>query len=510
MGTLKGRSIASGYKNILQSSSEITNSDLKRVESGAGITTSMRLSTTAAEFQKIGIGTSGVTPDGLLHILSVSAGSVTANSAADEVVLENVGSCGLSILSGASGVGNLFFGDTNDNDVGKISYDHSTDSINFSTNGVVSMTLDKSSNLSVGGTISQSEDRYQLSEYFHNLPYRDIQDTEVNQDTDATTPVTSHTKITRITTQSHDLAASDTVEFVFNNDMIHVNSHVLAYIINSSGTVADNAMVNVMVTDVANGSCKIRLGTNATNIDAQTFEVQVMVDPHINSNDHWALDGTNINESYVRYAGTQPGFSSHTEGGDNDQIILHPKISNQGTDTDLNNVSPWRNVNFTSQYQPEINVAVSTYSNITNMSIWAGMKATDVGDYATDTDQAYFLYATDDDMGALTTNGNWHFVYSIGGVDYITDLGVTVVASTVYRLKLAFDENRQISVYINNIRYGLTSATTAGGVTQSIPTTKSLAMTSGSAIVPVVGMQALAAEVKYIYCHFIKASRTLA
>jgi hypothetical protein len=476
----------------------------------------MKLSTDKAEFTKVGIGTAGNTPDGLLHVVGVSSGSVSASSSANQLTLENSSDAGLTILSGEKASGNIFFGDSSDNDAGQIYYDHSQDYLGFATGGSEKMRIDKNGNLNVSGIISQSEDRYQLSEYFHNLPYRDIQDTEVSQGStstpNATTPVTSHTKLTRITTQAHDLAATDTVEFVFNNNMIHVNSHVLAYIINSSGTVADNAMVNVMVTDVANASCKIRLGTNSTDIASQTFEVQIMVDPHINSNDHWALDGTNINESYVRYAGTQPGFSSHTEGGDNDQIILHPKISNQGTDTDLNNVSPWRNVNFTSQYQPELNVAISTYSNITNTSIWAGMKATDVGAYATDANQAYFLYATDDDMGALTTNGNWHFVYSIAGVDYITDLGVTVLASTVYRLRLAFDENRQISVYINSVKYGLTTTpttTTAGGVRQSVVTAKSLAMTSGSEIIPVVGMQALAAEVKYIYCHFIKASRTL-
>ena len=66
------------------------------------------------------------------------------------------------------------------------------------------------------------------------------------------------------------------------------------------------------------------------------------------------------------------------------------------------------------------------------------------GDYTNDNDQAYFLYATDDDIGTITNNGNLHFIYSIGGTDYVTDLGVAVTVDTVYRLKLAFDENRQI------------------------------------------------------------------
>ena len=513
MSTLKGKAISSTYQTILKTAAEIKDTNLKSVETGSGNATAMKLSTDKAEFTKVGIGTAGSTPDGLLHVMGVSSGSVSSSTSANQLTLENSSDAGLTILSGETASGNIFFGDSSDNDAGQIYYDHSQDYLGFSTNGSEKMRIDKNGNLNVAGIISQSEDRYELSEYFHNLPYRDIQDTEVNQGTDATTAVTSHTKSTRITMQSHDLAASDTVEFVFNNIMIHANSHVTAYIINSSGTIADNAMVNVMVHDVANASCKIRIGTNAVDIAAQTFEIQVIVDSHISANEHWAIDGTNVREDYVSYAGTEPGLRVLTPGGDNDQVILHPKISNQGTDTDLNNVSPWRNVNFYSQHQTELNVAITTHSTITNTAIWAGMKITDVGPYATDADQAYFLYATDDDMGVLTNNGNWHFVYSVGGVDYITDLGIAVVASTVYRLKLAFDENRQLSVFINSVRYGLTTTpttTTAGGVTQSIVTTKSLAMTSGAQIIPIVGLQVLAVESKYLYCNFIKASRTLA
>tara|TARA_R100001015_G_C4556973_1_gene117605 strand:- start:115 stop:852 length:738 start_codon:yes stop_codon:yes gene_type:complete len=244
-----------------------------------------------------------------------------------------------------------------------------------------------------------------------------------------------------------------------------------------------------------------------------TFTIQVTVDPHIDANDHWALDGTNVDETKVSYAGSQPGLRVFTLGGDNDQVILHPKIGNQGNNTDLINTSPWRNVNFYSEYQTELNVAISTDSNITNVAIWAGMKLTTTGSYATDNDQAYFLYATDDDLGALTTNGNLHFVYSIGGTDYITDLGVTVTADTVYRLKLAFDENRKISVFVNDIQYGLTSTpttTTAGGVTESVATQKSLAMTASTQLKPVVALQALSTVARFLYCHFIKISRTLA
>lgn len=512
MADLKGRSIASSYKNLLQSSTEVTNTNLKNIENGAGNILGMKISTDKVEFIKVGVGTNSSEPDGLLHIMSTSAGTVTASSLADEAVLESSGSSGLSILSGLSSTGNVYFGDANDNDVGRISYDHSSDSFSFTTNGSTAMTLDRNSNLRINGTVSQSEDRYRLEEYFHKLPYKDIQSTEVTQTGSATDTVTSHTKHVRITTYANNLADNDSQEFQLTNNMIHDKSHVLAVLVDTSATVADNAMVNVMAYDIANGNCKIRISNGGVDIASMTFTIQVTVDPHIDANPHWCLTGTNSKDSVVKYSSEIAGSFYATGNSDNDQIILQPKITNLGNNTDLQNTSPWRNINFYSQHQTELNVSIATDSNITNQAIWAGMKASNLGAYATDADQAYFLYATDDDLGALTTNGNLHFIYSIGGTDYITDLGITVTADTVYRLRIVFDENRKISVFVNNIQYGLTSTpttTTAGGVTESVSTIKSLAMTSGAYLVPVVGLQTLAAATKYFIVAFIKISRTL-
>jgi len=509
MADLKGRSIASSYKNLLQSSSEISSTNLKQIQSGSGNALAMKLSTDKAVFTKVGIGNTGTVPDGLLHIMSTSAGTVTASSSADEAVLESSGSSGLSILSGTSSSGNLFFGDANDNDVGRISYDHSSDSFSFTTNGSTSMTLDKNSNLRVNGTVSQSEDRYILEEYFHNLPYMDIQSTEVTQTSSATTTVTSHTKHVRITTVANDLAANDFQEFQLTNNMIHTKSHVSAVLVDTSAALADNAMVNVMAYDIGNGDCKIRISNGGVDIASMTFTIQVTVDPHIDANPNWVVSGTNAADISTIYDTAVAGASFQTGSSDNDQIILHPKIANLGNNSDILNVSPWRNINFYSDNQVELNIAVSTKTDITNQAIWAGMKTSRVGDYTTNDDQAYFLYATDDDLGALTTNGNLHFIYSIGGTDYITDLGITVTANTVYRLRIAFDENRKISVFVNNIQYGLVTSATAGGATESVSTTKSLAMTSSVNLRPVVALQNLSAATRYFGVSFIKISRVL-
>ena len=515
MADLKGRSIASTYKNLLQSSSEISDTNLKQIQSGSGNNLAMKLSTDKVNFSKVGIGNTGISPDGLLHVLSTSAGTVTANTIADEAVLESSGSCGLSILSGTSSTGNLFFGDANDNDVGKISYDHSSDSFNFVTNGTTAMTLDRNSNLRVSGVVSQSDDRFELAEYFEKVPSLGITDAQKTQDTDATTAVTLDAKYGLITMQAHDLAATDTVEFTFNNNHIYGTTSQVVVTLQDGGTIADNAMINVMVHDIADGNCKIRIGTNGTDVASQAFKLFFVIDPYIIPNQNFVLGGSNagglqISSNTGRDA-SFAGIKLITGTTDNDFTVLTPRDG----ETELPpaaDSSAWSAVSFGTENKIEFSCAISTGGNITDAAIWAGLKLTEVGTIATDANQAYFLYASNDDLGALTTNGNLHFVYSVAGTDYITDLGITVAVSTVYRLRISFDENRKISVFVNNVQYGLTSTpttTTAGGVTESVSTTRSLAMTNDIDLIPFVGVQTLTTATKGMQVGFVKISRDL-
>ena len=78
---------------------------------------------------KIGINTD--TPLGKLHIHSGSAGSVTAGSAADELVIENSTSGGLAILTPNDVSAAIHFGDPDDSNAGMIQYDHSNEALKF-------------------------------------------------------------------------------------------------------------------------------------------------------------------------------------------------------------------------------------------------------------------------------------------------------------------------------------------------------------------------------------------
>jgi len=71
-----------------------------------------------------------------LHIKSADSGA-SAGANADELVIENSGDAGLSILSGNGSSRTINFADDGANNRGIISYDHSSDSMKFGTNGSV-------------------------------------------------------------------------------------------------------------------------------------------------------------------------------------------------------------------------------------------------------------------------------------------------------------------------------------------------------------------------------------
>ncbi len=88
--------------------------------------------------------------EGTVHAHTASAGTVVASTSADEIVAENSGSGGISILTPNSNEGALYFGDPDDNDVGGLAYDHSTDLLQFRVNGANNVGINSSAHLGVG------------------------------------------------------------------------------------------------------------------------------------------------------------------------------------------------------------------------------------------------------------------------------------------------------------------------------------------------------------------------
>ena len=70
----------------------------------------------------------------------------------DIVVVENSGDAGISILAGTASSSALWFGDSGNSGIGRIRYDHSTDSMRFLTNDAERIRIDSSGNVGIATT----------------------------------------------------------------------------------------------------------------------------------------------------------------------------------------------------------------------------------------------------------------------------------------------------------------------------------------------------------------------
>jgi hypothetical protein len=111
-----------------------------------GSSYSTKLAITSAG--NVGIGETS--PLGKLHIKGSDTGA-TASAQGNSLVLEDTEN-GLSILSSTAGAGYINFGDSDDNNIGVIVYDHSSNSMRLWTNASERLRIDSSGNLLVRQT----------------------------------------------------------------------------------------------------------------------------------------------------------------------------------------------------------------------------------------------------------------------------------------------------------------------------------------------------------------------
>ena len=252
-----------------------------------------------------------------------------------------------------------------------------------------------------------------------------------------------------------------------------------------------------------------RPGLNANLDQAATVEVQRTL-----NYDFEAL-GTNMTSALVTFPADAAGILATTAGSDQDQAIICPHLDNDGT-ADTGAITGWSGVQWGTENQVHWETSIRLPA-IDNQWAWAGLKLTNVPELATDADQAFFEFGTDADNSgqAFTDFTKLHFVYSVNGTDYISQLPITVAANTNYHLKIKIDSDRKATIFVNGIQYnvsntaGSTGGTAVTAVEPGKQVTLSNALKNDIDFIPYNGIEANAGAAEALNTHFIAMSRMM-
>jgi len=245
-----------------------------------------------------------------------------------------------------------------------------------------------------------------------------------------------------------------------------------------------------------------RPGLNANIDQVSTVEVQRAL------NRNWEALGTNMTTALCTFATTSAGVLATTAGADQDQAIITPHLDTAAT--------AWAGCLWGTENEVHWETSIMLPA-IDNQNVWAGLKLTNAPELATDDDQAFFNFLTDADNSGQSFDDftKLHFVYSVGGTDYISQLPITVAANTPYHLKLEIDSDRKVTIFVNGIQYnvtqtsGSTGGTAVTAVQPGTAATKSLALTDDVDFIPYNGIEANAGAAEALNTHYICMSRNV-
>lgn len=227
------------------------------------------------------VGIGETSPIGKLHIKGTDTGA-SASAQGNSLVLEDTEN-GLSILSSTAGAGYINFGDSGDNNIGMIIYDHSSNSMRFWTNAAERLKIESSGDLVLSG---DSE---------HKL--RKI----------TTSNITSNAvETTELMGRNIDLYSYDDINFrAGTSDQIRFYAGGAKRMhIKETGAVGIGIATPVEMLDIqtSSGDCRIRLDAPTSSDTEIKFFNNGAVNytiGHDDATDNFVIGGTNVDDPYV-------------------------------------------------------------------------------------------------------------------------------------------------------------------------------------------------------------------
>jgi len=210
------------------------------------------------------------------------------------------------------------------------------------------------------------------------------------------------------------------------------------------------------------------LYTKQNSPDRYFLEEKFLQRPALNAdigianNPNFEILGTNASADDVTFDATNAGLLLTTDGADNDQIIILPHLDA--------GQSAWTGIKWGTENQTIWEATIKTGASIATVLIWAGLKLTNTPTIATDANQAFFRFSTDDSDTTIRC------ISSIANVDTNTDSGVTLAVNTTYRLRIEIDSARKAHFFINEVEV-----------------TSTAALTNDIDLIPYIGIQSLSA-----------------
>jgi hypothetical protein len=239
-----------------------------------------------------------------------------------------------------------------------------------------------------------------------------------------------------------------------------------------------------------------------TDADATAAANDAIIVARAIANRNFEVLGTNMTTELCTFNATSAGIVLTTATADEDQAILAPHL-----DTDQ---SAWQVTKWGTENQVDWECSINPNA-IDNQKLWAGLKLTNDQLVATDDDQAYFKFQTDaDNSETFTDFTKLHFIHSIAGTDYISQLPITVAANTIYHLRIQINSARQAAIFVNGIQYNVTTtAGSTGGTAVTTGTTRTAALTDDVDLIPYIGIEAGAAAAEAVDVHYQGISRVI-